>query len=299
MCKYERQHDKTDKITCCAQRRLRSAWAFTQSDQILHCALNGWLRTQGFFIRTAKTLIRLGRCPGWSEYSLGCWFCHAAIQLLFEKCRYRISPYLKKRTFLSASPSISLIWKWVIHIPYNCFLIFTFPGLVQRTERRRTWVISLICLKTGGWKMLGRYCTFSVTVLQILDTRIYLTKIFFECKKIDLRYLLCKNQSSRRFWSIVIFPSKSGAKNCMQKILEPLEMSYCNTKPTKWLCPVWSESSLCAEWVAKDPRFRHADREDSDQTGQMPRLIWVFAGCTVILLVLSWGGSNLEDHWAR
>ena len=31
--------------------------------------------------------------------------------------------------------------------------------------------------------------------------------------------------------------------------------------------------------------------EDSDQTGQMPRLIWVFAGCTVILLVLSWGGS--------
>ena len=30
----------------------------------------------------------------------------------------------------------------------------------------------------------------------------------------------------------------------------------------------------------------------SDQTGQMPRLIWVFAGSTVILLVLSWGSSN-------
>ena len=26
--------------------------------------------------------------------------------------------------------------------------------------------------------------------------------------------------------------------------------------------------------------FLHADSEDSDQTGQMPRLIWVFAGCT-------------------
>ena len=37
--------------------------------------------------------------------------------------------------------------------------------------------------------------------------------------------------------------------------------------------PVWSESSLCAQWVAKDPRFLHADREDSDQTGRMPRLI--------------------------
>ena len=43
---------------------------------------------------------------------------------------------------------------------------------------------------------------------------------------------------------------------------------------------VWSESSLCAQWVAKDPRFLHADSEDSDQTGWMPRLIWVFAGRT-------------------
>ena len=36
-------------------------------------------------MRTAKTLIRLGRCPGWSESSLGahsfCWFCHEAAQL--------------------------------------------------------------------------------------------------------------------------------------------------------------------------------------------------------------------------
>ena len=37
--------------------------------------------------------------------------------------------------------------------------------------------------------------------------------------------------------------------------------------------PVCSESSLCAQWVAKDPRFLHADSEDSDQTGRMPRLI--------------------------
>ena len=52
--------------------------------------------------------------------------------------------------------------------------------------------------------------------------------------------------------------------------------------------PVWSESSLCAQWVAKDPSFLHADSKDSDQTGWMPRLVWVFPGCTVILLVLSW-----------
>ena len=55
--------------------------------------------------------------------------------------------------------------------------------------------------------------------------------------------------------------------------------------------PVWSESSLCALWVAKDLSFLHADSEDSDQTGRMPRLIWVFAGRTLTLLVLSRGGS--------
>ena len=65
--------------------------------------------------------------------------------------------------------------------------------------------------------------------------------------------------------------------------------------------PVWSESSLCvqwvalcAQWVAKDPSFLLADSEDSDQTGRMPRLIWVFAGHTLILLVLSCRGSYIE-----
>ena len=44
--------------------------------------------------------------------------------------------------------------------------------------------------------------------------------------------------------------------------------------------------SLATQW---------AHSEDSNQTGQMPRLIQVFAGHTVILLVLSWGGSNFCD----
>ena len=71
----------------CAQRRLNSASASAQSNQDLRCALNRKLRTQGFFIRTAKSLIRLDGCPGWSESSLGahsfCWFCRAAAQKPF------------------------------------------------------------------------------------------------------------------------------------------------------------------------------------------------------------------------
>ena len=57
----------------CTQQRLRSAWTSAQSDHSLCCALNGWLRTQGFFKRTAKTLIRLGTCQGWSESLLGAY----------------------------------------------------------------------------------------------------------------------------------------------------------------------------------------------------------------------------------
>ena len=73
--------------------------------------------------------------------------------------------------------------------------------------------------------------------------------------------------------------------------LEHLTQSRNKVCGTYHLRPVWSESSLCAEWVAKDPSFLHVDSEDSDQTGRMPRLIWVFAGRTATLLVLSWGSS--------
>ena len=46
------------------------------------------------------------------------------------------------------------------------------------------------------------------------------------------------------------------------------------------ICPIWSESSLSA-WIklgSLSTNWVHS--EDSDQTGWMPRLIWVFAGRT-------------------
>ena len=55
--------------------------------------------------------------------------------------------------------------------------------------------------------------------------------------------------------------------------------------------PVWSESSLSA-WRNLGSLATHwVHSEDSDQTGRIPRLIWVFAGHTLILLVLSCRGS--------
>ena len=60
-----------------------------------------------------------------------------------------------------------------------------------------------------------------------------------------------------------------------------------------WASAQSDQSSLCSQCVAKDPSFLQADSEDSDQTGWMPRLIWVFAGRTAILLVSSRCGSNV------
>ena len=60
------------------------------------------------------------------------------------------------------------------------------------------------------------------------------------------------------------------------------------------ISPVWSESSLSA-WRKLGSLATHwVHSKDSDQTGRMPRLIWVFAGRTVILLFLTWGGSNVS-----
>ena len=39
------------------------------------------------------------------------------------------------------------------------------------------------------------------------------------------------------------------------------------------ICPIWSESSLSAHWVAKIPGFLHVDREDCDQTRWVPTQI--------------------------
>ena len=74
-----------------------------------------------------------------------------------------------------------------------------------------------------------------------------------------------------------------------------------NTNAQRRLRSAWAfaqsdQSSMCAQWVATNPRFLHADSKDSDQTKQMPRLIWVFPERTIILLVLSCHKSNYHLH---
>ena len=84
------------------------------------------------------------------------------------------------------------------------------------------------------------------------------------------------------------------------------KMSCLMTKPTKGhMCPaktqislgihpVWSESSLSAWRKLGSLATNWVHSEDCDQTGRIPMLICVFAGLTVILLVLSWADSSTD-----
>ena len=79
------------------------------------------------------------------------------------------------------------------------------------------------------------------------------------------------------------------------------QQNYCAPSSIR---PVWSVSLLCAQWVAKDQRFLHADTEDSDQTGRMHRLTWVFTGRTChfvgfVMRRLKYYGGTDNKHTSR
>ena len=67
--------------------------------------------------------------------------------------------------------------------------------------------------------------------------------------------------------------------------------------------PVWSESSLCAQWVVKDPSFLQADSEESAKTlirlGGCPGWSESSLGAHAFLLVLSRCGSyqGFSSFW--
>ena len=87
----------------------------------------------------------------------------------------------------------------------------------------------------------------------------------------------------------------SKQSNCLPCLPSKHKHAFCTFEPphdktNKMACapskkprPAWASTQsdqpwLCAQLVAKDPRFLHTKSEDFDQTGWMPRLICVFAG---------------------
>ena len=79
------------------------------------------------------------------------------------------------------------------------------------------------------------------------------------------RYFDDDFMSLNYFW---IFTSQNKTTKHFQLFVISFNVKhYCPVTCVNWNYN-WaaSESSLCAEWVAKDPSFLHADSEDSDQT---------------------------------
>ena len=114
--------------------------------------------------------------------------------------------------------------------------------------------------------------------------------------------VFCGIWSGSTFFAKISFTGSYA--RCFNALFEPrhdktnkMSVRPAKTQISLGIRPVWSQSLLWAQWVAKDTSFLRADSEDSDQTGRMPRLIWVFAGRTLNLLVLSWGGSIFS--WIR
>ena len=123
----------------------------------------------------------------------------------------------------------------------------------------------------------------------------------------ESNFQLCQHSCHRVSTKILQtppLPSKMGVlyylSQSMSKPAKPPVRSA-KTQISLGICPVWSESLLCAQCVAKDPRCLHTDSKDSDQTGRMPRLIWVFAGhtCHFVVLSCSVSFSNISRSYTR
>ena len=143
-----------------------------------------------------------------------------------------------------------------------------------RLELASTWFTRLL-----------KYFTYQISVhTQYTGSTNLVTFKSAHTKFIDLKNDL------HRGWCYVCQDKGQGHKHCIGTHY----LSCLMTKPTKWnvrpaktqislgIRPVWSESSLSA-WRKLGSLATHwVHSEDSDQTGQMPRLIWVFAGHTAI-----------------
>ena len=121
--------------------------------------------------RTAKTLIRLGGCPGWSESSMGaqsfCWFCHEAAQMTSRKVIWS--------TFNNICPDSSCE-KESFEPSHESMVCFVLRKLILQTHTRRhpegldawfwvgpfvyfhTWCVRTVRIRRLAWAFAGRLC---------------------------------------------------------------------------------------------------------------------------------------------
>ena len=111
-----------------------------------------------------------------------------------------------------------------------------------------------------------------------------------------------KPKGRRHYLCVKAQAQRLERQSCWKYVENPIDFSRDMTKPTNWVCAqrrlrsAWASAqsdqpSLSAWRNLRSLATQWAHSEGSDQTGRMPRLIWVFPGRTVTWLVLSCRGS--------
>ena len=152
---------RTTKSTndICGQRRIRSVRASAQSDES-SLALSELLKTKLFFVRTAKTLIRLGVwfigfVMVWLKYLFStysefhaCWFSFCNCQTYKSNCKKSgqseandiLEAQFKWNYLLNDEPDYfftNFLGKIIFWIPF-CANLFTFTCISKTMKKKKT-----------------------------------------------------------------------------------------------------------------------------------------------------------------
>ena len=203
----------------------------------------------------------------------------------------------------SGFPIVSAVWhpKCLLQLPWDNMgkLFFVENAYAFKSDNFNDFVLQND-KRTPGW--LKYSCTMLGLRNQIkLDWCTDNWLLFLEKMKTWAFHFCCNFGNKHRIMYRNFFESVYNNRCGTLPFLGFLcnHMSRLMTKPTKWhvrpaktqislgIRPVWSESSPSAWRKLRSLATHWAHSEDSDQTGRMPRLIWVFAGRTCHFLILS------------
>ena len=220
----------------------------------------------------------MGGCPGWSESSLGahsfCRFVMSRLNFLFfllvaeEGCHLWLWHSLESFTWYIYIYIIIIIIIIIMSFVFNRLSIapIVYKQLFPCIKAVCHWV-SLFCwhfnCKNIQDIVTSSYITSYTSVMEAM--RRFRIKTINKSSQISLTYrhilLFRKKYEGCSLISAIGFVTRNSAllTVCPAKNLISLDIR-----------PVWPESSLFTQWVAKDRNFLHADSEVSDQTGQMP-----------------------------
>ena len=148
----------------CEQQSLISVFVVRCLDSIIP------LRTQAFSMRTTKTLIRLGGCPGWSESSLGA---HAILLVLTWGGSFPIFRHM--------------IRTWRKAILMSFFL--------KRIENNIIWLSAnnhLVYFTECFMELIGKHTNMVPKPVEGSDKFVFLSRSYFLVVRIRNHNFLCK-----------------------------------------------------------------------------------------------------------